>query len=48
MLKYMLINNFQSSRVLEAERWFIKATRLAPDDPNVHHRYGKLYFMNNK
>ncbi|CAD6234608.1 GSCOCG00002010001-RA-CDS [Cotesia congregata] len=28
-----------SSRVLEAERWFIKATRLAPDDPNVHHRY---------
>ncbi|XP_034934721.1 protein O-mannosyl-transferase TMTC2-like isoform X2 [Chelonus insularis] len=28
-----------ASRVLEAERWFIKATRLAPDDPNVHHRY---------
>lgn len=38
----MLTISLQSSRVLEAESWFIKATSLAPDDPNVHHRYGNL------
>ncbi|XP_053978581.1 protein O-mannosyl-transferase TMTC2 isoform X3 [Hylaeus anthracinus] len=30
----------QSSRVLEAERWFLRARRLAPDDSSVHHHYG--------
>ncbi|XP_046590337.1 protein O-mannosyl-transferase TMTC2 isoform X2 [Neodiprion lecontei] len=30
----------QSSRVLEAERWFLRAQRLAPQDSSVHHHYG--------
>lgn len=28
---------FQSSRVVEAEQWFRRAQRLAPDDPSVYH-----------
>ncbi|XP_012271235.1 transmembrane and TPR repeat-containing protein CG4341 isoform X2 [Orussus abietinus] len=30
----------ESSRVTEAERWFLRALRLAPEDPSVHHHYG--------
>ena len=33
----------QSSRVLEAERWFLRARRLAPDDSSVHHHYGTYH-----
>lgn len=31
------------SRLAEAEQWFRRAQRLAPDDPSVYHHYGKYF-----
>lgn len=31
----------QSSRTSEAELWFKRALKLAPDDSSVRHHYGK-------
>lgn len=41
----MLVNfwfKFQVSRSAEAEQWFRRAQRLAPNDASVYHHYGKF------
>lgn len=43
---HVLTFMFQESRVGEAEQWFRRAQRLAPDDPSVYHHYGESnYFI---
>lgn len=36
---------FQISRIAEAEQWFRRAQRLAPNDPSVYHHYGTYFFI---
>ena len=39
--------SFQKTRHSEAESWFSKANRMAPEDPSVHLHYG-LFLMDSE
>lgn len=36
---------FQSSRTSEAELWFKRALKLAPEDSSVRHHYGEFLLL---